>query len=52
MLVLKWDAHVKKRDQETVCNLSVTKMWAGYINKYMREIYAGFQESLAKYFLE
>lgn len=24
------------------------KVWAGYINKYMREIYAGFQESLAK----
>lgn len=48
ILVLKWGARVKNRNQETVCNRSVMKMWAGSINKYMREIRAGFQESLAK----
>lgn len=36
------------RDRETVCDLAVTKVWAGYANKHKNRICAGFQEPSAR----
>lgn len=46
--ILPWGARVKNGDRETVCDLAVRKVWAGYVNKHKSHICAGFQEPSAQ----